>query len=70
MPNVTRWDVYDAADHLDDLAPELYRAIEMRDWAQVMSAAEDVQRWADRLWAMSVISGTVGPAPFYERAEG
>ena len=25
-PAVKRWDVYDAADHLDDVSPALYRA--------------------------------------------
>ena len=68
-PNVKRWDVYDAADHLDDIGPALHRAFEMRDFGQVLHLAEEVSDWANKLWAMSVISGSVGPAPFYEREE-
>lgn len=68
-PNIKRWDVYDAADHLDDLSPALYRAIEMKDWVEVSKVTDELQRWADKLWAMSVISGSVGPYPFYERDE-
>lgn len=67
--NIKRWDVYDAADHLEDFCPALYRAFEMKDWNMVLSLAEDISDWADKLWAMSVRGGQIGPSPFYEELD-
>ncbi len=50
----------------DDPGPALYRAFEMKDWNQVFQLAEMVSEWADKLWAMSVREGQIGPAPFYQ----
>lgn len=63
--HVKRWDVYDAADHLDDYMPAFYQAFERKDWNSVLQLAENLQDWVDKLWAMSVRGGDVGPAPFY-----
>lgn len=65
-PDVKRWDVYDAADHLEDYLPAFFQAFEKKDWNAVLQLAEQVQEWTDKLWAMSVREGRVGPAPFYE----
>jgi hypothetical protein len=39
---------------------------ETKDWNQVFQLAEMVSEWADKLWAMSVREGQIGPAPFYQ----
>lgn len=62
---VQRWDVYDAADHLDDLPAALYQAMRAQDWGEVEAIADALQEWTDRLWAMSAVGGRVGPYPFY-----
>ena len=67
--DVKRWDVYDAADHLEGISPALYRAFESKDWNEVLKLAEYISDWADKLWAMSVREGQIGPAPFYQEVK-
>lgn len=67
--SVKRWDVYDAADSLEDYCPMLFRAFENKDWSMVLQLAEQLSDMSDKLWAMSVRAGTVGPAPFYVNSQ-
>lgn len=64
--SVKRWDVYDAADHLDDVPWMLAKARREQDWELVAEVIQHVEDWTAFLWAASKRGGEVGPYPLYQ----
>ena len=62
--SVARWDIYDAADSLDDI-PCLIQEY-AGDPDKLLAVARLVQMYAARLYKLSETGGNVGPSPTYE----
>jgi len=62
--SVARWDIYDAADSLDDI-PALIQEY-AGDPDRLLAVARLVQMYAARLYRLSETGGKVGPSPTYE----
>jgi hypothetical protein len=62
--SVARWDIYDAADSLDDI-PGLIQEC-AGDPDKLLAVARLVQMYAARLYRLSETGGNVGPFPTYE----
>jgi hypothetical protein len=67
MDKVKRWDVYDAADYLDDVGWLLTKAMREDDWALVLEVRALVHEWVEVLYSAAKVAGTVGPSPEYKQ---
>ena len=66
---VKRWDVYDAADHLDGAGYLILHAVKRGDMDEAHRIAEFIDDWAHRLVAASARGGKIGPSPYYAKVK-